>query len=573
MRIVITGIGVVSAIGDGKEATLRSLLDERSGIAAPVWLPTPHREIPVGEVKHSNGELMAMLGIEQGVAISRTSLLGIMAAREAVSDARVSEPERLFFVDGTTVGGMDYTERHWAEKEKYADRIVSVHSAGSSTGRIADHVARFAGQTTVSTACSSALNAVITACNMLRSGECTQVLAGGAESLSAFHFNGFRALQILSAEPCRPFSADRQGLNLGEGAAYLVLETEECAIARKVPIWAYVAGYGNACDAFHQTASSGNGEGAFLAMGKALEMADIAPRQVGYINAHGTATPNNDESETAAMLRLFGDDVPAFSSTKAFTGHATSAAGGIELAVCLLAMRHGFVPAGLNWNVPMDNGLKPVLHTRKQKSDYVLCNSFGFGGNDSSLLLAAQPADLPDRPLREGVRRLADVELHETADYKQYIGSLQARRLTPALRQLVVTAYKALEEAGISVPDAVITATDLGCISNSVVLLDQLTQEGEDALKPTPFMQSTHNTPSSLVAIQLHCHGYNCTYSHGGDSFSHALSDAERQIKLGLVDNALVLAFDEDEPAWRSLATLAGQPYHTAIRAVVLGKE
>lgn len=572
MKIVITGAGIVSSLGFGKEATLRALLNEQSGISMPEILSTSHTEHPVGEVKQTTCELSARLAIPVGEVLSRTSLLGLCAAREALTEAAITDVRTMAFVNGTTVGGMDHTEQCWSDKEREAQSVVDLHTAGSSTEQMARHIGSFAYTTTISTACSSALNSVIAACNMLRTGQYRQALVGGAESLSRFHFNGFRSLQILSTDVCRPFSADRQGLNLGEGAAYLVIETEESAKERKVPILAYIAGYGNACDAFHQTASSDNGEGAFLAMQQALKMAQLSAGEVDYINAHGTGTPNNDVSETTAMKRVFGNHLPAFSSTKSFTGHATSAAGSIELVISLLALQHDFLPANLNWQLPMENGLTPVLHTTPKELRHVLCNSFGFGGNDSSMLLSKEAHSLSEQTQPVEVRLLADVSADADADYKQYISPLQARRLTPALRLLVYAAYKALEEAHCECTDAIITGTDLGCICYSVSLLDQLTQEGEDALKPTLFMQSTHNTPSSLIAIQMHDNGYNCTYSQGMHSYEDALLDAKTQIRLGCIRTALVLGFEEVDDTWQQLEVSAGTEHTLMARATVLTK-
>jgi len=572
MKIVITGAGIVSSLGFGKEATLRALLDERSGVSVPEIMETAHTEHPVGEVKAPNAELALRLDLLADEVLSRTSLLGLFAAREALDQAAVTDVHRMAFISGTTVGGMDHTERYWMDREQNAKRIVELHTAGSSTELIARHIGEFACVTTISTACSSALNAVIAACDMLRTGQYTQALVGGAESLSRFHFNGFRSLQILSTEACRPFSADRQGLNLGEGAAYLVVETEESAISRKAPILAYINGYGNACDAFHQTASSDNGEGAYRAMQQALQMTHLPAAEVDYINAHGTGTPNNDISETTAMQRVFGDALPAFSSTKAFTGHATSAAGSIELVISLLALQNDFLPANLNWQSPMENGLVPVLHTTPMQLQHVLCNSFGFGGNDSSLLLGKEGRALTEQNEPTLYQVLADIEPAEDADYKQYMSPLQARRLTPALRRLVIAAYQALETSPDIPIDAIITGTDLGCICYSVALLDQLMQEGEDALKPTLFMQSTHNTPSSLIAIQLHNNGYNCTYSHGKNSYTDALHDAKTQIQLGSIRTALVLGFEEVDEAWQQLEQSAGSGHTMQARATLITK-
>ncbi|MBQ9339610.1 MAG: beta-ketoacyl synthase chain length factor [Paludibacteraceae bacterium] len=571
MRIVVTGAGIVSALGVGKESHVHALLNEQSGITAPCQLQT-NNPLPVGEVKASNDELKSLLHIKQKEVISRTSLLGITAAREALEESAITDTAQMAFISGTTVGGMDYTESHWVKKEHFFRDIVQTHSAGSTTEQTAAHIGTFAYTATLSTACSSALNAIITACNMLRCGNVKQVLAGGAESLSLFHYNGFRSLQILSAEQCRPFSGDRQGLNLGEGAAYIILESEESALQRGAHIIAYISGYGNACDAYHQTASSDTGEGAYLAMKKALQMAGVTTTAVDYVNAHGTATQNNDSSEATALQRLFNNgETLLFSSTKGYTGHATSAAGSIELVISMLAMQHGFVPANIGWRLPIPNTPKPTLHTLNKTLNVVLCNSFGFGGNDSSILITKSPTN---KELTEEnditIEELSCVEVLSDADWKQFISPMVGRRLTTQMRCLLIAAKQAMTQNRISQPDAVITGTDWGCIHNTTALLNQLTEEGEDSMSPTLFMQSTHNTPSSLIAIQTANHGYNATYSHGKDSFSQALLDARMQLKLGLIQSALVLGFEEPDETWQQLTTQANTPYQPLAKAVIL---
>ena len=162
---------------------------------------------------------------------------------------------------------------------------------------------------------------------------------------------------ILDHQRCRPFDATRAGLNLGEGAAYIVLESEEMASKRGVKPHVYLTGYGNACDAFHQTASSEDGEGAYLAMKEALVMAHVSPKEIQYVNAHGTGTPNNDQSESVSLQRLFGAHMPLVSSTKSFTGHTTSASGSIEAVICILAIQHHFVPTNLGWEHQMEKGI------------------------------------------------------------------------------------------------------------------------------------------------------------------------------------------------------------------------
>ena len=402
--VYITGAGIVSAIGVGKGETLKSLLEGRSGISALQYLKTEHKEFPVGEVKLSNEQMAAMLGIHSNAVKTRTSLMGMLAVREALDEAGVVlggaddvalgmvHSGRVAFVSGTTVGGMDMSEQfytHFVNDDSKND-YISVHDCGACSEMIADYFGGFGCVTTLSTACSSAANAIVFAAELVRSGRADIVVAGGCECLTKFHLNGFNSLMILDKESCRPFDETRAGLNLGEGAAYIVLESERSAKLRgKVPV-ALLSGIGNACDAFHQTASSPNGEGAFLSMSKALKDAGVLPADIDYINAHGTGTPNNDASESAAMKRLFGEHIPLVSSTKSFTGHTTSASGSIEAVICLLAMQNSFIPANLNFKKQMHDGITPVKETllnRRLRS--VLCNSFGFGGNDSSLVFTA----------------------------------------------------------------------------------------------------------------------------------------------------------------------------------------
>ena len=391
--IVITGAGIVSAIGVGMKETLASLKAGKTGIGEMKYLTSRHRDLPVGEVPLSNAEMMKMLGVEDDIRLTRTALMGRLALREALEIAQMTEEQirQAPFISATTVGGMDRRELYFAQ-EQDCDLVhaeISTHHCGSCTEMIAQPFGEFASMATVSTACSSATNAMITGANMLRCGMADIVVVGGSECLTLFHLNGFNTLMILDHEPCRPFDKDRAGLNLGEGAAYLVMETAASASKRGVKPMCQLSGYGNACDAFHQTASSPEGEGAFLAMQEALALAGLQPSDIQYINAHGTGTPNNDESGSYAIRRIFGEDLPPVSSTKSFTGHTTSASGSIEAVICMLALEHQFMPPQINWHTPMDDGIVPVTDsTPKQEIRHILSNAFGFGGNDSSLVIS-----------------------------------------------------------------------------------------------------------------------------------------------------------------------------------------
>ena len=571
MKIAITGIGLVSAIGRNASETLQSLRTEYSGIRSMRYLGSVHTDLPVGEVPYSNEELKAMLGVGDA-PMPRTSLLGLMAAREAIEMANAT-PDA--FISGTTVGGMDLAEQHWADYQAgKATENIRLHEAGESTIEIAKHLSPLTVNlspfiATPSTACSSALNAIMLGANLLRTGQAKQVLAGGAESLSKFHLNGFNTLMILDNEPCRPFDAERHGLNLGEGAGYLLLESETDALARGAKILGYISGYANTCDAFHQTASSENGEGAYLAMRGALEMAGLQPSDIDYVNAHGTATPNNDLSESAALLRLFGDKMPKISSTKAFTGHTTSASGGLEAAICVLALQHGLVPANLRWEHPDAGLILPTTHTEHCELKHILCNAFGFGGNESSLVISAEGRNLSIRSAVPVLAPSVVIEQSDDAEISQYISPAEARRMTPQTRRIVAAAKRAMKEANIEQPDAILCATQWGCMLQSMRFLQDMLDSDEQQLKPTPFIQSTHNTIASLIAILTGNHGYNATYSQGQQSLACALKDVQAQMALGLIENALVLEFDEQVEAWDHVLQQIGEQTHDIARASI----
>ena len=388
MGIVVTGVGVVSALGFGVEKNLASIRKGESGISAVPKILKTTNQLPVGELPMTNEELHVMLGIDPGEHLSRTALLGMLAVKEAMACVDIDFSKRVGLVSSTSVGGMDLSEHFFEDfiedDSKGRLRDVKMHDCAAST----DVIARYCGinsyTTTLSTACSSAANAVIAGAKLLKHNIVDYVVVGGSDALSAFTLNGFKSLMILDEKHCRPFDATRAELNLGEGAGYLLMQREEDAAS----YYCRLGGSSNRNDAHHQTASSEEGNGAYLAMSEALQMAKLSPEDVSYINAHGTGTGNNDASESAAFIRLFGDKMPPFSSTKAFTGHTLAAAGGIEAVFSVMAIRQNCRYPNLNFMTPIpEYGLKPVVNYEENVSvDSVLTNSFGFGGNCSSLL-------------------------------------------------------------------------------------------------------------------------------------------------------------------------------------------
>lgn len=557
--ICVTGIGIVSALGIGMDANRSALRDLRSGIAPVRLLDTVHNNLPVGEVQASDSELRTMLGLPENQPANRTMLLGKLALREALRSAWVNDSVPTAFLNGTTVGGMDRSEQIISRilEGGKAGPDAALHDCGATTDAIADGEAKWEVVTTLSTACSSAANAMIVGAEMIRSGRVERVVAGGAECLSKFHINGFNALMILDHERCRPFADDRAGLNLGEGAAYLVLESEKTARARGALILAYLSGWENACDAYHQTATSPEGTGAYLAMTGALRTAGLQPSEISYVNAHGTGTPNNDATELNALHRVFGPELPPFASTKWLTGHTTSASGSIEAVFCIMGLNDQFMP-GLS--------LKPSQPLR-----HILCNSFGFGGNDAAVILSApaaakEPVASSDETERVIIienaaqiscRGLEDddfpffpIPLSKTRihskdpDFRKWLPAGDSRRLGRVLKRALVTSLKVLRDTGVAVPDAIITGTGLGSVEDTEQCLLSMLENGETAVSPTRFMQSTHNTFSSLIAIATGAHGYNATYSHRRLSFESALADACLRLRNGLASNVLVGAND-----------------------------
>jgi 3-oxoacyl-[acyl-carrier-protein] synthase-1 len=395
--VAITGMGIISAIGNNVAENYDALINERKGITRVDNVETIQRdEIMVGEVKFTNNELIAQLNLPPENNYSRTAMLGVIAAKEAIANSGITNIKKYKtgIISGTSVGGMDMTEKYYYEylTEKEPQKYIESHHAGDSTQKIAEQLGiEESLVTTISTACSSAANAIMLGARLIKSGKLDRVLVGGADCLSKFTINGFKTLMILSDTYNTPFDENRKGLNLGEAAAFLVLESDEIVKAENKKILAYVKGYGNANDAFHQTASSDNGDGATLAMEKALNVADLKPTEIDYINAHGTATGNNDLSEGRAILRIFGEEMPEFSSTKAFTGHTLAAAGAIEAVYSVLALQNNIIFPNLNFKTPMKEfSMIPQTELKEKELNTVLSNSLGFGGNCSTVIFSKE---------------------------------------------------------------------------------------------------------------------------------------------------------------------------------------
>ena len=391
----ISGVGMISAIGNNIAECLQALETGRSGIGPITKIDTVHHsEFPVGEVKQGNRELADLTNLSP--YISRTALLSLMAAKEAINDAAIENFSslRTGFISANSVGGMDKSENFFSEfltdQQKGPLRNVVNHECGKITEIVADQLGITHYICTISTACSSSANSIFFAARMIKNNLLDVAIAGGADALTKFTLNGFNTLMILDNEPCRPFDENRKGLNLGEGAGYIVLVSERVAKSLKKNPYCRLSGYCNANDAYHQTASSPEGTGSFLAMQGALKKSGLLPSEIDYINLHGTGTQNNDISEGTAIQRLFSPSFPKMSSTKSFTGHTLGASGGIEAVLSVLSVKLGIIYPNLRFNTSMKE-LAFVPETKFLKNlslKHVLSNSFGFGGNCTSLIFS-----------------------------------------------------------------------------------------------------------------------------------------------------------------------------------------
>jgi 3-oxoacyl-[acyl-carrier-protein] synthase-1 len=393
--VFIAGTGIISAIGNNADECLHALQNGREGMGEMHYLNSVHRHrLPVAEVKMNNEALAKLAGLPK--IKSRTALLSLVAAKEAMHKSGIENITglRKGLVSANSVGGMDKTENFFTgflpDNSKGKLRDVINHECGSVTELVADALDIKDYITTISTACSSSANAIFLGARLIRNNIVDVVVAGGTDSLTKFTLNGFNTLMIVDEQLCQPFDENRRGLNLGEGAGYVVLVSEKVALALKNKPRIVLSGYCNANDAYHQTASSPDGTGSYLAMSGALKKAGLKPGDIDYINLHGTGTQNNDIAEGTAIKRLFEPHYPKMSSTKTFTGHTLGASGGIEAVFSVMALEHGLIFPNLRLQTPMVD--LPFVPERTLLTNvevkHVLSNSFGFGGNCSSLIFS-----------------------------------------------------------------------------------------------------------------------------------------------------------------------------------------
>jgi 3-oxoacyl-(acyl-carrier-protein) synthase len=391
-RVFVTGIGVISAIGNMVSDNHAALVAGQCGIRISDRFPSKYSgTLPFGEIALTTAELKQLLHVHDA-DVTRTTLLAMHAFNEAVEDAGLTATQLSSsdsaLIGGTTVGGMCLTDELYrdANEENNNSHFLSSYDCASVFMFMQRYFKIGGLVNTINTACSSSANSIMYGARLLKNGLAKRAVVGGTDSLSKFTINGFNSLHILSPDVCKPFDAQRTGLNLAEGAAFLVMEKEEDIAGKKV--YAEVTGYGNTNDAFHPSSLSTDGDGPLLAMQQALASAKLNSSDISFINAHGTGTENNDEAESRAMVHVFGTP-PPFTSTKSNIGHTLGASGAIEAIYSILNLTHQEIYPSLHFKQAIaDTGLKPEQAYRKAALKHVMSNSFGFGGNCTSLIFS-----------------------------------------------------------------------------------------------------------------------------------------------------------------------------------------
>lgn len=550
VRVFITGMGVLSPLGNGAEAHRDALKKNRSGIRPIGLFPvSPGNILPAGEFTGDLPEPM----------MPRTHRLALAAAQEACSGKNIV-PDAVII--GTTTGGMPRTEELLRAGET-GPAAYRYHSTSSVAEYIAGAFGCRGPVLTITTACSSGTAAIILALELIRSGKARRVIAGGADALCRLTYYGFNSLQLIDPSGARPLDRSRRGMSVAEGAAMLLLEAAESAPAHAI---AEVIGGGLSCDAYHPASPHPDGEGALAAMKAAIGDAGVPAADIGYINLHGTGTVDNDRAESRAVRTLFGADHPPLSSVKGATGHSLAAAGAIEAVICSIALRDGFLPANTGCSEPdPDLGVTPLLEPRELKISAVLSNSLGFGGNNACLVLGTPAADRAPRPKRATSRfevrgvscvtGAGDLEatianlkegkecrgLLPLADISKKLPPRDVRRLK-RLPRLAVSLAMDARASGAGSPADIFFGTAWGPLSETHDFLSKLFESDEQYTSPTDFVGSVHNAPAGQAAIWLKATGANITVTGGDYSFEVALFAATLAAGGG---DLLVMGADE----------------------------
>jgi 3-oxoacyl-(acyl-carrier-protein) synthase len=567
--VYVGGAGILSSLGSGEAATEKALRKNRSAIQPLRLFSLLHGSpLPVGQVA----------GLNQPSSLPRTHRLALLAAEQAM--AHCSGPPDAVIL-GTTTGGIATTEQLLRNHE-HTKTLYRYHGLTTVAHVLARELHCTGPVLTVSTACSSGIVAIAMGLAMLRGGMAETVLVGGVDSLSRLTYFGFHSLQLVDRDGCKPLDRKRKGMAVAEGAGMLLLTTKR----PKNPI-AELLGAGLSCDAYHPAAPHPEGRGAFMAMSGALADAGLQPEDIGYINLHGTGTVENDLAESKAVRRLFSI-LPPLSSIKGASGHSLAAAGALEAVVSAIAISKKILPAntGLQ-NVDPELGLTPLREPLERPVKAVLSNSFGFGGNNGSLVIASPDTFLPRASMPQpdtvlalqgyscltgaggSAATMSRINAGDSAAGRAGLETISEslppkliRRLKRLPRITLALALAAYNNTGLNTgsdgggenqkPGAVYMGTGWGALSETHDFLTGLAASSEQFPSPTDFVGSVHNGPAGQVALMFGATGPNITASGGDYSFEQALLTAELSYR-DPARPALLLSVDEGHDTFSPL--------------------
>ena len=574
-RCVITGLGLVCAIGNDTDECFQSALDGRSGIADAASFDTSECYSHKGaEVKLTDEELA-------GGKYDRTTALGIKAAGEAIRDAGIDldsgDASEIGVLLGSCIAGAACVDKYYSAKEAgengdYND-VMSI-SATVIAGNVADYYNAGGITANIVNACAAGTLSLALAIDLIRGGKGEIFLAGGCDSFSSLAYAGFHALRALAPSDCSPFNHS-DGITLGEGAGVLVVESYEHAVKRGAKIYCDVLGSGVSSDAYHITAPRPDGEGQMSVITRAVKNSGLKFTDIGYINAHGTGTAKNDESEFLSLKTVFGDNKDLYvSSTKSMTGHCLGAAGAIEAVLTVKALTEGRLPPTTGYSEEELGILKEksgdinfIANKPVQKEvKYAMSNSFAFGGNNASIVFAKDPNVLnltcPKQSLYVTGIGIVSGEFDEASgDYiarldsetfKSYgVKSAFLRKLDRLSQLQLLSGIKALEDAGITVTEenegiiGICIGTNDGPMTEIANFQKGIIRDGIDKGSAFAFPNTVYNAAGGYLSIATGIKGYNVTIANGYQSGLQSVCAAAGAIMFGY--ESIMLASGTDE--------------------------
>lgn len=567
-RVVVTGLGLVCALGDNTEQCWSAAVNGVTGIREVKSVNTDNCYANVGaEVKLENAQL-------SGEDYDRSSLLCIKAAGEALADAgyQVTDEnsDRIGVIVGNCVGGAASIDKYFTDefKNNNADTAdILKMPASAIANNVAFHFGLNGLTANIVNACAAGTISLSYAADLIRAGKADAFVAGGSDSFSSLAFAGFHALHALDENSCSPFNRS-SGITLGEGAGVLIIESYEHAKARGAKIYCEVLGSGVSSDAHHITAPRPDGQGQMLAITRAIANSGLSANDIDYINAHGTGTAKNDEAEFLSLHTLFdGNDHLSVSSTKSMTGHCLGAAGSIEAVLTVKAVCENAVPPTIGYTDENLEALKEkagaidfVPNVKRGKTvNFAASNSFAFGGNNASIVFAKEPRDIPDRTNSDrifvtGIGELCGKPRVEISsdDYKEHGIKMAFYRKLDRFSQLqLISGMRALADAGITISEdnekdiGIIIGTADGPMTEIVGFQKNVIENGTASGSAFSFPNTVYNAAGGYLSIFAGIKGYNVTDANGIQAGLQSVCYAADVIRNG--DERIMAASGTDE--------------------------